>query len=255
MTLDYFIGVFVAIFLNLMFFEYFIYRKKIKKLKTTIKKLEETIAINEKNKNSFKVSKNNINASVMSTKQDILENPNKYYYVKQNIFNDKEQNVYFKVNEFLKKVNKNYNHSKFEVLIKVRLADFINLTKFSNTLKIKFKPKNDDDKISKEMYDNILSSITSKHIDLLICFIDRTKTKYNDYNNPKYIPIIGIEVDGKSHNSGDYIQQQNDEFKTKVLNSIININFMRIDVRDDSKANYNINNTLDVIDTMVKEYI
>lgn len=131
----------------------------------------------------------------------ILDDVNKYYKVRNSIFSPSEQTVYYYIKNYLK------DYKDFIVFPKVRLADFIDtnedvLENLKQNGEYKFK-------------DSIISSITSKHVDYLIC-----KIIYNQNNliETIYKPILVIELDGKSHfKAENYRQIKNDNFKNEVL--------------------------------------
>lgn len=134
--------------------------------------------------------------------KDLLNNSEKYYYVKKSVFQSSEQKIYYFINKKLKEYN------NYVVFPKVRLADIIGVDKKQQEIK--------------EKKDIAIYNITSKHIDYVIC---KKYFQNGDIEKAIYKPYLLIELDGYSHNN--QLQIKNDNFKNQVLSNL-NIKFVRI---------------------------
>lgn len=105
------------------------------------------------------------------------------YQLKDSVLTEKEKEAYKIIKEYC-------NNHELEVLIKIRLADFIT-TKRENK--------------SKDFY-TWFNKISAKHIDFLIV------------QKETFRPLMAIEVDDTTHNRKD--RQQRDEFINKVYSKV-----------------------------------
>lgn len=142
------------------------------------------------------------------------------YKVRKSLMNQGEQKVFY----FLNKILSNYIYrEEFFVFPQVRVIDFVDLTNIS----VEFKVEN------KMFYNMILSSITSKSVDFLIC---RKVTK--EYR-VEFIPCLVLELDGEIHRENDLNIIKNDVFKDMLFDSI-GLKLKRIPYQNLSDLNFEL---------------
>src|SRR6056297_3915818 len=125
-----------------------------------------------------KKGKNNISKEKIDEQRD-KDYPDYMPYQKKKFFLSKAENNFYKV------LRAALKDTEYYISIKAKLIDFITVTKHPERQKF-------------------FNKIKSKHVDFLIC------------NNDKYFnPILAIELDDKSHESGE--RKERDEFVDAVF--------------------------------------
>ncbi|GHU51906.1 hypothetical protein AGMMS49975_06660 [Clostridia bacterium] len=128
-----------------------------------------------------------------------LSNLGLYYEIRDNIFSDTEQSVFYSLNRVLANglpKNANRLNRAIAVFPNIRIADFLYIHRDI-----------------KNGYDSAAYEVIKRHVDFLLC------EYLSEGRNSRYVPLMAIEVRGKNHDLDLYVQK-NDDFKERLFKQL-----------------------------------
>ncbi len=148
--------------------------------------------------------------------QKLMSNLKTWYLPKHTLMNTLEEEAFRLVCLHLPRPEQS-KYSNYYVLPQVRLNSFIDLSKYGEAYYKK----------DKRFFDCILSNITSKSVDLLIC-----EKKFRDGQIVNFLPRLAIEVDGPYHRDGLHPNVEKNDYFKNLLFQKLNFPLKRIPADD-----------------------